>query len=71
MASPRRYGCGLVGVVICMGRPLHALIVWSRPMRSPLVYAAERLSDPFNSLIDNFESRKRREIICGVVFFTN
>ena len=54
---PRRYGCDLVGVVICMGQPLHALLVWSRPRRSPLVNVEKLLSDPFSSLIYNFESR--------------
>jgi len=38
-------------------------------MRSPLVYVAELLSDPFSSLIYNFESRQRRELVFGVVFF--
>ena len=36
--GPRRLGSGLIRVVICLGCPLHSLLVRSGPMWPPLVH---------------------------------
>ena len=53
----RRYGSDLVGVVVCLRCPFNPLLIWSRSMRSPLVYVTELFGDSLKPLIYNFKSR--------------
>ena len=55
--APRGNGCFLVRVVICIGLPLHAMLVWLKPMTPSLIYVVELFIHPFSSLIHSFSSR--------------
>jgi len=67
--TPRRHGSGLIGVVICLGCPLHSLLVRSRPMWPPLVHEIEWFSGSISPLICSFDSGKGRALIHRVVLF--
>lgn len=66
--DPRRYGSGLIEVVLCLRCPLHSLLVWSKSMRSPLVHEIEWFSGSFGPLVYNFKSREGRELIYRMIF---
>jgi hypothetical protein len=61
--APRRYGSGLIGVVVCLRCPLHSLLVWSRSMWSPLVHEIEWFSGSFGPLVYSFKSGQGRALI--------
>lgn len=62
--------CILVGIVIKVGCTLHALLVWSRSLRSPLINKIEFLNLTFFPLVYNFQFRKRT-LIHRMVSLTN
>jgi len=68
--TPRTEGLILIGIVVRVGCPLHALLVWSRCLRPPLINITELFSLTFSPLVYNLQSRQIRELICGMYFLT-
>ncbi len=54
--TPRRHGSGLIRVVICLGCPLHSLLVRSGPMWPPMLHEIECFSGSFSPLVCSFKS---------------
>ncbi len=69
--TPRGKECILIGMVVGIRCTLYALLVWPRSLRPPLVDIEELFSHTFNSLIHNFQSKKIRALIYGVVLLIN
>ena len=69
--TPRRYGSGLIEVVVHLRCPFHSLLVWSRSMRYPFFHEIEWFSGSFDPLVYIFKSRQGRALIRRMVFFTN
>ncbi len=67
--TPRRYGSDLVGVVVCLGCPLHPLLVWSRYMWPLLVYIIYLFSGSFSPLVYSFKSGQGRALVYRMIFF--